>query len=102
MNYRRLRSNPWIRNLVKEVRVSTEQLMQPLFAVEGLRDRQLINGLTGVYRDTSESLLKQIEMDLENGVHSFLLFSDPLFSVLTASSPPFSQPLTNGNPLTGS
>lgn len=77
LGLRRLRQNPWVRELTQEVRVSTEQLIQPLFVVEEISEKQPLKGLTKVYRDTSESLLHQIERDLENGVRKFLLFGVP-------------------------
>jgi porphobilinogen synthase len=77
MDQRRLRQNPWIRELVREHRVSREQLIQPLFAVEGLKSRETIPGLTGTHRDTTETLLAQVEKDLEAGVRKFLLFGVP-------------------------
>lgn len=77
MDQRRLRLNPFIRELVREVRVSPLQLIQPLFVVEGLREKEAIPGLTGVFRETKESLFKQIESDLEKGVRKFLLFGVP-------------------------
>jgi porphobilinogen synthase len=77
LSLRRLRRTPQIRELVQEVRVSSEQMIQPLFVVEGLEDRQAISGLTGTFRDTSDTLLKTIESDLEAGVRKFLLFGVP-------------------------
>jgi porphobilinogen synthase len=77
MNLRRLRQSPAIRELTREVRVSVEQLIQPLFVVEGIRARETIPGLTGVHRDTAGSLLRQVEADLERGVSKFLLFGVP-------------------------
>ena len=77
MNYRRTRLTPILRNLTKEVIVSPEKLIQPLFVVEGLKTKESIPGLTGVYRETDTSLLQQIESDLEKGVNSFLLFGVP-------------------------
>jgi len=77
LNLRRLRQNPWIRDLSREVRVHSSQLIQPLFVVEGLRDREVVPGLTGVYRDTSQTILAQIEKDLEAGARKFLLFGVP-------------------------
>jgi len=74
---RRLRQNALVRELSREVRVVPEQLIQPLFAVEGIADRQVIPGLTGVFRDTPETLLKQVESDLDRGVSKFLLFGVP-------------------------
>lgn len=76
MSLRRLRGSAWTRELVREVRVSAEQLIQPAF-VEGIAKRETIPGLTGVYRETPESLLRQTEQDLEAGVHKFLIFGVP-------------------------
>jgi len=77
LNYRRTRLTPALRNLTKEVVVSPDKLIQPLFAVEGLKQKEIIPGLTGVFRETETSLLQQVESDLEKGVHSFLLFGVP-------------------------
>ena len=77
LSLRRLRQNPLIRELVREHRVSLEQLMQPLFVVEGLKDREAVLGLTGTYRDTPVTLLRQVEEDLKKGVKKFLLFGVP-------------------------
>ena len=78
ISLRRLRQDPHIRSLTREVRVSPEQFIQPLFVVEGLDTREEVPGLTGVYRDTPSSLLQQIEADLAAGVSKFLLFCVPL------------------------
>lgn len=77
MNLRRLRQSPHLRGMLKESRVSRENLMQPLFVGESNPKPLEIPGLTGVYRDTPDSLLSQIESDLEAGVRSFLLFGVP-------------------------
>jgi porphobilinogen synthase len=77
LTLRRLRQNPWIRELVRETRVSLEQLIQPLFVVEGLSAPEPVAGLPGVYRETSESLLRGMERDLKAGVRKFLLFVIP-------------------------
>ena len=77
LTQRRLRQNAWVRELVREHRVSVEQLMQPLFVVEGVREREAVPGLTGTYRDTPQSLLSQVEADLKKGVNKFLLFGVP-------------------------
>ena len=74
---RRLRQNAHLRELTREYRVSVEQLIQPLFAVEGISAPEPIPGLTGVYRDTPATLLRQVEKDLEAGVRKFLLFGVP-------------------------
>jgi porphobilinogen synthase len=74
---RRLRQDAHIRALTREVRPHAEQFIQPLFVVEGLSGRETIPGLTGVYRDTPETLLRQVEADLSAGCSKFLLFGVP-------------------------
>lgn len=74
---RRLRDSRWVRELVCETRVSVEQMIQPLFVVEGISAPEAVPGMTGVYRETPDSLLKQIENDLEAGVRKFILFGVP-------------------------
>jgi porphobilinogen synthase len=77
MSLRRLRQNSAVRDLVAQVRVSVDQLIQPLFVVEGLAAREAIPGLTGTFRETPESLVEAVERDLESGVRKFLLFGIP-------------------------
>lgn len=77
MSLRRLRQNPLVRDLARQHRVSVEQLIQPHFVVEGLRERETIPGLTGVHRETSETLVRQVEKDLEAGIRKILLFGVP-------------------------
>jgi porphobilinogen synthase len=77
MSLRRTRDNRHIRELTREVRLHVEQFIQPLFVVEGLRERQAVPGLSDVYRDTEASLLRQIEADLAQGIAKFLLFAVP-------------------------
>jgi porphobilinogen synthase len=77
LSQRRLRQNPLIRELVRENRVSHTQLIQPYFVVQGIKERETIPGLTGTHRDTPDTLLKQIEKDLEAGSKKILLFGVP-------------------------
>ena len=77
LTLRRLRQDRFIRELTREVRVSAAQLIQPHFVVDGLKAREPVPGLTGVHCETSDSLLKQVEQDLEHGANKLLLFSVP-------------------------
>jgi porphobilinogen synthase len=77
ISLRRLRQDEHIRGLTRGPRPHPEQFIQPLFVVEGIKTRETIPGLTGVYRDTPASLLTQIEADLAAGVSKFLLFGVP-------------------------
>jgi porphobilinogen synthase len=77
LNQRRLRANEHIRQLAAQVYVHHHNFIQPLFVDESLAERQPAAHLTGVYTDTVESVLKQIESDIEAGVTKFLLFPIP-------------------------
>ncbi len=71
---RRLRAKEATRNLVKEVRLSLEQLIQPYFLADKPNAEEPIAGFSEVSRWGIDALSKQIEGDLERGVKSFLLF----------------------------
>jgi porphobilinogen synthase len=77
LNLRRTRLNRHIRELTREVRLHDEQMIQPLFVVDDIRQAQPINGLDAVFRDSPETILQQIDADLENGISKFLLFGIP-------------------------
>ena len=77
LSNRRIRLSPIARKLVQEVTFDVSKLIQPMFVVEGIANKEPIPGLTGVFRETPASLLKQVEKDLEQGVKSFLLFGVP-------------------------
>src|ERR1700734_3343512 len=77
LNLRRLRQNEHVRTLTREVHVRLDQLIQPLFVAESITAREAVPGLTGVYQETPDSLLRQVEQDLGAGVHKFLLFGVP-------------------------
>jgi porphobilinogen synthase len=77
ISLRRLRQDAHVRALTRGARPHPEQFIQPLFVVEGIADREIIPGLTGVFRDTPATLLRQIEADLKQGVTKFLLFGVP-------------------------
>jgi porphobilinogen synthase len=77
LNLRRLRQDEHVRSLTREVHVRLDQLIQPLFVSEANKGPEPIPGLTGVYQESTDSLLRQIERDLETGVRKFLLFGIP-------------------------
>ena len=77
LSLRRTRLNRQIRELTREVRVHRQQLIQPLFVVDGLAERTAVDGLRNVFRETPDSLLRQVESDLARGIDKFLLFGVP-------------------------
>ena len=77
LGLRRLRQDEHVRSLTREIQLSQQQLIQPLFVAEGIAAPIAVPGLTGVYQDTPDSLLRQVERDLQAGVSKFLLFGVP-------------------------
>jgi len=77
LDLRRLRQDEHVRALTREVHVRLEQLIQPLFVAEGTTHPQPTPGLTGVHQESPDSLLRQVEHDIEAGVTKFLLFGVP-------------------------
>jgi len=77
LSLRRTRDNRHIRELTAGPRPHPAQFIQPLFVVEGLKERTPVPGLADVHRETAESLLRRVEQDLRGGTSRFLLFGVP-------------------------
>lgn len=71
---RRLRSSSLVREMIHETHLSLTNLMQPYFLTEGPNNQDPIQNFTDVYRWGIDALSKKIEVDLDRGVKSFLLF----------------------------
>ena len=71
---RRNRKSPGIRGLVRETRISTEQIIYPLFVVDHDSARQPIDSMPGQFRLGREELLREIGECLELGISTFDLF----------------------------
>lgn len=74
---RRLRSNPTIRGMVRETRVSTDTLIYPLFVVEGTNIKEEIPSMPGQYRYSIDRLGEELDQVCKAGVKSILLFGIP-------------------------
>ncbi|EMY78627.1 porphobilinogen synthase [Leptospira weilii serovar Ranarum str. ICFT] len=74
---RRIRLNVSLRDLASSESLNSKKLIQPIFIAEGLKERERMDSLPGVYRDTETSVLKQVESDLKKGVTQFILFLVP-------------------------
>jgi porphobilinogen synthase len=77
LTLRRLRRDPLIRTLTREIDVVPGRLIQPLFVSQSASSAEAVPGLTGVNVETPASLLRQVEADIESGVRAFLLFGVP-------------------------
>lgn len=69
-----LRQSPAIRAMVTETHLSTEQLIAPLFIVEGEGIEEQIPSLPGYYRRSLDLTLKEAELLFSLGIRSVLLF----------------------------
>ena len=74
---RRLRRTPASRALVRETRVSVEQLVAPLFVRKGERTRQAIASLPGVERLSPDEAVATAQELRSLGVPAVLLFGVP-------------------------
>ena len=71
---RRLRSSPAVRALVRENTLRAEQLVLPMFVVEGTAVREPINELPGVDRLSLDLAAERIEEAMSLGVNAFAPF----------------------------
>jgi porphobilinogen synthase len=74
---RRLRGTPALRSLVRETRLSSEALIQPLFIQEGHNIKNPITSLDGQFHYSPDRVAEAIESGLAAGVSKFLLFGIP-------------------------
>ncbi len=77
MDYRRLRKNKAIRNYVKETRVCLEDLIYPLFVVEGENKKQEISAMPQNYRFSIDELVEEAKQIVQLGIQGVLLFGIP-------------------------
>lgn len=71
---RRNRKSAAIRNMVEETQLSSDNLIYPLFLVDGTGVKLEISSLPNNFRWSLELLLKEIEECVELGIHTFVLF----------------------------
>ncbi len=71
---RRLRRNPSIRSLVRETILTVDDLIYPMFVMEGEQERVEILSMPGCYRFTLDFLLKEIADIYSLGIKAIALF----------------------------
>lgn len=71
---RRNRKSPAIRHLVQETRLTTADLIYPLFVLDGVSTREAIGSMPGVFRFSIDELLKEAERLIEFGIYALALF----------------------------
>ena len=74
---RRLRASSALRSLVRETRLTTDDLIYPVFAVEGTNVREPIASMPGVYHLSLDLLEEDLRGAYETGIRAVLLFAVP-------------------------
>ena len=71
---RRLRAHEFSRRLIGETRLSTDDLIYPLFVVEGKKQRQPISSMPGIERVSVDELVHEAEGLAKLGIPAIALF----------------------------
>ncbi|WP_130805319.1 porphobilinogen synthase [Senegalia massiliensis] len=74
---RRLRANEIIRNLVREAKLNIEDLVYPLFVVEGKGIKKEIPSLPNNYHFSIDKLVEEVKELTKLGIHYIMLFGLP-------------------------
>jgi porphobilinogen synthase len=74
---RRLRRTPTLRRMVRETRLSRDDLVLPLFVVEGRGVREPVASMPGVLRFSVDSVVTEAKQVRDAGIPAVLLFGVP-------------------------
>ncbi len=74
---RRLRSNPQIRNLVRESNLSVNDFIYPMFIEEGEGIKTEISSMPGIFRTSIDRLETELQELVDLGINSIMLFGIP-------------------------
>ena len=71
---RRNRKSAAIRSLVEETKVTTDDLLYPLFLIDGSNQQIEVASMPGIHRFSLDLMLKEIEVCLKLGIKAFDIF----------------------------
>lgn len=71
---RRNRKSEVIRRMVQETHVSADNLIFPLFIIDGNNQKSEVASMPGIFRHSIDNLLREVESCLKLGLKSFDLF----------------------------
>jgi len=74
---RRLRRTEALRRLVRETRLSRDDLVLPLFVVEGRGAREAVASMPGVFRHSADALVDEAKRVADLGIPAVILFGIP-------------------------
>jgi len=81
---RRMRKDEFSRRLMREHRLTTDDLIYPVFIIEGKNRTQAVDSMPGVQRHTVDRLLRHAEACLKAGIPAIALFPAVEHSLKTA------------------
>lgn len=74
---RRMRQSETFRAMIRETRISTEQMVYPLFVMPGKGVRQEIPSMPGIFRQSIDQMIKEAKECVDLGIRSIILFGLP-------------------------
>ena len=74
LRLRRNRKFEWTRRLIQESNLSTNDLILPIFLIDGKNKNQSIKSMPGIYRYTIDKLAKVIDRALSQKIPMVALF----------------------------
>jgi len=74
---RRLRGSETLRRMVRETRLSRDDLILPLFVVEGVGVREPVASMPGVFRHSVDTLVAEVKRVRDAGIPAVILFGIP-------------------------
>jgi len=77
MDFRRLRLKRNLRDLVRETHITTDDLIMPLFIKEGMKGKNEVSSMPGIFQFGEDSYFYEIEELIELGIKAVLLFGIP-------------------------
>ncbi|SDK41340.1 porphobilinogen synthase [Sediminibacillus albus] len=75
--HRRLRNSTAMRALVRETQLSTDDLIYPIFVVEGDNIKKEVSSMPGVFQVSLDNLTSEMHELVQLGIRSVLLFGVP-------------------------
>jgi porphobilinogen synthase len=80
---RRMRRDEFSRRLMRETRLSTDDLIFPVFIVEGNGEKQVIDSMPGMFRLSIDKLVEEASELCDLGIPAIALFPSPDAKVKT-------------------
>ena len=74
LRMRRTRQSSWIRNLLSENNLTTDDLIWPIFICDGNNEKQEISSMPGVFRYSIDRLTEVIDETEKNKINLIAIF----------------------------